>query len=638
MTIQRILIANRGEIACRIIRSISAEGLTSIAVFSDGDIDAPHVRMADEAVCIGPANVSESYLHIDRVIDAAKQAKVDAIHPGYGFLSENSDFAQRVLDSGITWIGPPPSAILSMGDKAEAKANLKDSKVPMAAGYHGSQDKEILLKEANRIGYPLLIKATAGGGGRGIRLVENSADFNAALLSARSEAKNAFGNDTVMLEQYITKARHVEVQILADQHGNVIHLFERDCSAQRRRQKIIEEAPCPVMSTEERAAIGAAAVRAAQAISYEGAGTVEFLVNKGQFYFLEMNTRLQVEHPVTEMITGHDLVSWQLKIIMGAKLPPQEDIQFCGHAIEARIYAEDPYNNFLPQTGHISLWDPYQGKGRRVDSGIQQGQIVRSHYDPMLAKIICWGADRASALRRLKHSILNSTLIGVPNNRSYLLQLLDSQAFRNSDIDTGWVDGLNYNAPIPEVNDWIIAAWLFSPAKSTWNSRGPSKWTKKLLSGDDAVHNLEFTQHSKGIQVHYKDQSYTFRIIASDETSLRAEIDGWVHSWRWILKDRHLIIDRAGHPFEFTEYNPIAAEASGTENAHLIAPMTGRIVAIHVENGQKIETGDVALTMEAMKMEHPIRAGMSGVVSGLSSCAGDQVRAKQILGTLLEEN
>lgn len=635
MNFERVLVANRGEIACRIIRSLAHEGLTSIAVYSDADRDAPHVKMADRAVRIGPPAVGESYLNMDSLIAAATQSGAQAIHPGYGFLSENATFAQRVQDAGLIWIGPPPEAIDAMGDKAKAKAHLQKSDVPMAAGFMGDQSDDALLSAAEDIGYPLLIKATAGGGGRGIRLVEAQSEFLPALTSARSEAGNAFGDSTVMLEQFIRHARHVEVQVMADQHGHAVHFFERDCSAQRRRQKIIEEAPCAVLSSVQRAEIGAAAVRAALSIGYEGAGTVEFLLaNDGAFYFLEMNTRLQVEHPVTEMITGHDLVVWQLRVAMGDHLPKQSELTFEGHAIEARIYAEAPHLNFLPQTGPIHLWKPSVGPDRRIDSGIKSGQQVSSHYDPMLAKLICWAPTRSRAIQRLKHCIQNSILLGPITNRSYLLELLSSTDFEQNTYDIGWVDTQVAHPPAATSVDWLAAAYLLCPPGDTYNTRGHSEWVCHLSQAED-VQLVKFSKQSH-LTADINGQTIEFECHVHDSNELVLSIDGCTQRW-WFAHDLDELILEAqdrGQALRFALYNPVIAAAAAAQQAQLIAPMTGRVVAVHTTVGTTVKQGEVMLTLEAMKMEHPVRAGMDGIVEDISAAVGDQCAAKQILGTL----
>ena len=431
MAFTKVLIANRGEIACRIMRTAQAQGYDTVAVYSEADADAPHVRIADQAVCIGGAPVEESYLNMAAILEAAARTGADAVHPGYGFLAENATFAQACADAGVTFIGPSPRAIALMGNKRLAKLRMAEAEVPCVPGYSGTaQDDPTLAAEGEIIGFPLMVKAAAGGGGRGMRLVEAAADLPAAISGARSEAENAFGSGELILERAVVEPRHVEIQIFADRHGNCLHLGERDCSIQRRHQKVVEEAPSPAVDDALRAEMGRAAVMAARAIDYVGSGTVEFLLGPDDtFYFLEMNTRLQVEHPVTEMITGLDLVAWQLDIANGATLPlSQDEIRFDGHAIEVRLYAEDPYAGFLPQTGVVAAWRP--SAEVRVDGGIAQGQVISPFYDAMVAKVIAHGRSREEARRRLIRGLAGTTLLGVPNNRGFLLDVLRHDNFR----------------------------------------------------------------------------------------------------------------------------------------------------------------------------------------------------------------
>src|SRR6266545_3421061 len=440
----KILIANRGEIACRVIRTARRLGIRTVAVHSEADANARHVRLADEAVHIGPAAARESYLVGARIIEAARATGAQAIHPGYGFLSENADFAEACEKAGVVFIGPPASAIRAMGSKSAAKALMQQAGVPLTPGYHGAeQDPALLAREAKRIGYPVLIKASAGGGGKGMRRVDAPADFEAALASCKREAMQAFGDDRVLVERYVLRPRHVEIQVFGDRHGGCVHLFERDCSVQRRHQKVLEEAPAPGLTPERRAAMGAAAVEAAKAVGYVGAGTVEFIVEpSGGFYFMEMNTRLQVEHPVTEMITGLDLVEWQLRVAAGEPLPlRQEQVQIDGHAIEARIYAEDPERGFLPSTGRLlHLAAPEASYHVRIDAGVEEGDEISPHYDPMIAKLIVWDASRERALARMRAALAQLRIVGVANNVEFLARLVASPAFAAGDLDTDLIE------------------------------------------------------------------------------------------------------------------------------------------------------------------------------------------------------
>jgi len=463
---KKILIANRGEIACRVIKTARRLGVATVAVYSEADANARHVRLADEAVLIGPAAARESYLVGEHILDVARRTGAEAIHPGYGFLSENEDFAEACEKAGIVFIGPPASAIRAMGSKSAAKSLMGSAGVPLTPGYHGdNQDPAFLAQQADQIGYPVLIKASSGGGGKGMRRVDAAADFEAALASCKREAANAFGDEQVLVEKYVLKPRHIEIQVFGDTHGNCVYLFERDCSLQRRHQKLIEEAPAPGMTLERRAAMGRAAVNAAKAVGYVGAGTVEFIANQdGSFYFMEMNTRLQVEHPVTEMITGLDLVEWQLRVASGQPLPlTQEQLEIDGHAIEARVYAEDPDKGFLPSTGRlVHLVPPPESDSVRVDTGVEQGDEITPYYDPMIAKLIVWGADRKQALARMRRALAQYRVVGVSNNINFLSRLVALPSFANAELDTGLIErehGLLF-PPQEVVPDevWLVAA------------------------------------------------------------------------------------------------------------------------------------------------------------------------------------
>ena len=496
-TFDTVLVANRGEIAVRILRTARSLGYRTVAVYSDADASAPHVQVADLAVRIGPGPVAESYLSVERLLEAAAKTGAGAVHPGYGFLAENAGFARACAQAGLTFVGPPEPAIALMGDKVQAKRRMIDAGVPTAPGYHGTdQDPERLMTEASAIGVPLLVKAVAGGGGRGMRKVTELAQLSEAIASARSEAASAFGNGDLFLERLVEGARHIEIQVFADTHGNVLHLHERECSAQRRHQKIIEEAPSAVVGDALRRTMGAAAVAAARAIDYVGAGTVEFLLDDDQqFYFLEMNTRLQVEHPVTELITGFDLVAWQLAVAAGERLPvTQGEIPLRGHAIEARLYAEDPEAGFLPQVGRIELWSPARGDGVRVDAGVQTGTEVSPYYDPMLAKVIAHGPTRADAIRRLRSALRSTSALGVTTNRAFLLELLGSDEFATAAIKTDTIDRDWAGGRTPEpVSDrlWALAAVVASHEESTWSPAGPwrssgsAAWPVLLRNGEE---------------------------------------------------------------------------------------------------------------------------------------------------------
>jgi geranyl-CoA carboxylase alpha subunit len=622
----KILIANRGEIACRVIRTARAMGYATVAVASEADAGALHARLADEVLVIGPAAVSESYLDPARILAAAKATGAQAIHPGYGYLSEKADFAQACADAGLVFIGPSPEAIAAMGDKAESKRRMIAAGVPCVPGYQGEDQSDArLTAEANAIGYPIMVKASAGGGGRGMRLVEHEAGLPAALVSARSEALHAFGDATLLLERAVIEPRHVEVQVFGDSHGNVIHLGERDCSVQRRFQKVIEEAPSPAVHPSLREAMGAAAVKAAQAIGYRGAGTVEFLLAADKsFYFLEMNTRLQVEHPVTEMVTGLDLVAWQIDVAAGKPLPlTQDQVALNGCAIEVRLYAEDPANGFLPQTGIIESWRPASGDGVRIDHGLADGFAVSPFYDPMLAKIVAHGADREQALRRLSEAVRQTVLFGPATNKAFLLDALAAPEFVAGAATTGFIgrtfpDG--WTAPPIQVREAAIAAaQLCSRGGAGWSS---NQWLAHpvVLNSGGARWALEARRAGRGWEVRCGDE--TFTVDPGAEHAILAR-DNTVH------------LDRGGGALTFTDETyapprPVDAQGDGVVRA----PMAGRVAAVEAAPGDSVVRGQLLLVIEAMKMEHQVVAGVAGVVDQLAVQAGDQVAARDVLAVL----
>jgi 3-methylcrotonyl-CoA carboxylase alpha subunit len=473
---KKILIANRGEIAVRIIRACRAMGITSAAVYSEADRRALHVRMADEAFCVGPAAAEQSYLSIERIIQTARESGAEAIHPGYGFLAENAVFARTVQQAGLTFIGPPPEAIDRMGDKGRAREHMLDAGVPVVPGYQGPDDAKTLAAKGEAIGYPLLVKAAAGGGGKGMRVVWQPGELVESIDAARREAQHAFGDQRLILERYIPNARHIEFQVLADRHGTVLHLFERECSVQRRHQKIIEETPSPFLDPDLRAQMGAAAVTAAQAVGYQNAGTIEFIVDaeRRSFYFLEMNTRLQVEHPVTELVTGLDLVQWQMRIAAGEALPfSQEEIHQRGHAIECRLYAEDPANNFLPASGPLLQFIEPGGPGVRVDSGYTSGDVVSMHYDPLIAKVIAWAEDRPSAVQRITSALRETVMMGLPNNNQFLQDVLSSRDFKEGTVNTTWVEDQygDWQPPECELPPEVLVAAALTQSKHSVNGK-----------------------------------------------------------------------------------------------------------------------------------------------------------------------
>jgi geranyl-CoA carboxylase alpha subunit len=649
----KILIANRGEIACRVMRTAKALGYRSVAVFSDADADALHTHEADMAVRIGPAPPRDSYLNIDALLDAARRSGADTVHPGYGFLSENAAFAAACAAAGLVFIGPPPAAIAAMGNKARAKALMQAAGVPCVPGYQGEDQSDArMTAEATRIGFPLMVKAAAGGGGRGMRLVTAAPDLVNALARARSEATRAFGSDELILERAVTGARHIEFQIFADQHGNVIHLGERDCSIQRRHQKVIEEAPSRFVSTELRARMGEASVAAGLAIDYIGAGTVEFLLDPaGQFYFLEMNTRLQVEHAVTEAITGLDLVAWQLNVAAGAKLPlAQHQVVLSGQAIEARLYAEDPQNGFLPQSGTIIDWRPACGEGVRIDHGLQRRSTVSPFYDPMLAKVIAHGATREEARRRLIVALEDTVVFGVKTNRSLLMGMLRHPAFAAGEATTTFIeqyfptggDAGRAEQPHPRVLA-LAAVLLFeareraagaSPARR-WSSTGVAVWPLRLKLGD--------TQHAVGVTasgasdylVALGSDRIEVTILHRADGAVRLRMSGVQQSARFAEQDNVLYLDFDGEVFEIRDATlPTAALGRGSGSARLLAPMNGVIVGVLAKPDDPVSKGQCVVVLEAMKMQHEIVAERDGIIAKVLVKPGDQVATRQLLAEL----
>ena len=630
---EKILIANRGEIACRIAATARAMGVATVAVYSDADRNAAHVAACDEAVPIGPAPAAESYLKIEKIIDAAKQTGAQAIHPGYGFLAENAGFAEAIVAAGLTFIGPPASAIRAMGGKSEAKALMQDADVPLVPGYHGeAQDLDTLIAEAKKIGFPLLIKASAGGGGKGMKVVADEAGLKDGIASAQREAKASFGDEKVLIERYLATPRHVEIQVFADTHGHCVHLFERDCSIQRRHQKVVEEAPAPGLTPETRDAMGAAAVRAAKAIDYTGAGTVEFLLDTdGSFYFMEMNTRLQVEHPVTEAITGLDLVEWQLRVAAGEPLPfAQEDLQVDGHAIEVRLYAEDPAKGFLPQIGTVSLFETPDLADTRVDAGIRPGDAVTPFYDPMIAKLIAWGEDREAACARLSELLACTRLRGLNTNLDFLRRVIDHPAFREARLNTRFIadheEGL-LNGPSPSAQALADAAVavIARPYGQTamTNPFVTDGWLNNLSRHED-VTLIPTGGAAQTLTVHYPPADQDRWVVAHGDHALETP-------YGMVPVDqegaRMTLWDREAEGWASLHWqNPLAVPESGAAAAGgLGAPMPGKVTAVLVEAGAEVEAGAPLLVLEAMKMEHVIKAPSAGTVTDLPFKVGDQV-------------
>ena len=649
----KILIANRGEIACRVMRTAKELGYRTVAVYSEADAGARHVHVADEAVCIGPAQVNQSYLVIDAIIAAAKKTGADAIHPGYGFLSENADFARACEAASIVFIGPTVEAIHLMGSKRLSKIAMLEAGVPCIPGYEGAaQDEDTLIREAGRIGYPLMIKASAGGGGRGMRLVHEASELAEQIRTARSEAQNAFGSGELILERAVIKPRHVEIQVFGDQLGNIVYLGERDCSVQRRHQKVVEEAPCPVMTPTLRQAMGEAAVKAAASVNYVGAGTVEFLLDQsGEFFFLEMNTRLQVEHPVTELITGQDLVAWQIRAAAGQPLPLQQDeIRLTGHAMEVRLYAEDAAHNFLPQTGQVLRWEPELLDGVRIDHGLVEGQEISPFYDPMLAKIIAYGATRDDARRKLVRAVEECVLLGVNGNQRFLANLLANPEFASGNATTAFI-AEHFNADpsltaqTPAASELAIAAALLYQQSANarahqrelagWRSAGSAPWQFTLKHGEQK-HRVNLEVQVAGSQptllAKVGDTQVSLTLLASDGRWLTLELDGIRRRIAYQQQGEQLWL--YGH-YGNLELLDVTHEPAGGQNAAssgaVKAPMDGAIVDVLVSEGERVSKGQLLVVLEAMKMEHPMKAGVDGTVRRIGISKGDQVKNRQLL-------
>jgi 3-methylcrotonyl-CoA carboxylase alpha subunit len=664
---QKILIANRGEIACRVMATAERLGIATVAVFSDADAGAKHVAMADEAVRIGPPPVADSYLKAERIIEAALRTGAEAIHPGYGFLSENPDFADAVLAAGLVFIGPPASAIRAMGLKDAAKALMEQAGVPVVPGYHGkSQDPAFLAEEAERIGWPVLIKARAGGGGKGMRRVDRPADFADALEGARREAEASFGDPACLIEKFVTRPRHVEIQVFGDGEGNVVHLFERDCSLQRRHQKVIEEAPAPGMTDAVRRAMGDAAVEAAKAIGYVGAGTVEFIADgseglvEDRFWFMEMNTRLQVEHPVTEAITGRDLVELQLRIAAGEPLPfAQDDLGIDGHAFEARLYAEDVPKGFLPATGRLALLDlpaaaEFQRGPVRIDSGVREGDVITPHYDPMIAKLIVHGPSRDVALGRLAAALGASRIAGAVTNLAFLGALARHEGFIAGEVDTGLIErdlALLTAEPAPPEAAVALAALaglgLLEPVTDDgpfaqhrgWRHWSDARYYAELLHDDDRLERLVVWKDAHHYRLEGGAEPLELHLEQEDETGFRLTIDGHVSRARLAILGDLVTVFLAGRSFGFRLPDQLAGDAmADAAGDSLSAPMPGLVKLVRVEVGQPVAMGDPLILLEAMKMEHTLTAPRDGVVADLLVSAGQQVTDGAMLLTLEPED
>ena len=649
--LESVLIANRGEIACRVIRTARRLGVRTIAVYSEADRRALHVELADESVAIGPAAARDSYLRIDRILAAARDTRAASIHPGYGFLSENAGFARSCRDAGIVFVGPPEDAIRRMGSKSEARLLMAAAGVPVLPGYDGDdQSPERLASEASRLGFPLLVKPTAGGGGKGMRVVRAARDFAEALAAAQREAKKAFGDDRVLLERFVEKGRHVEIQVFADGHGDAVHLYERDCSLQRRHQKVVEEAPAPGLDEATRTAMGRAAVAAARAVGYQGAGTVEFLYDGRDFHFLEMNTRLQVEHPVTEMITGLDLVEWQLRVAAGERLPlGQAAIARRGHAVEARLYAEDPERGFLPSTGRLRrLRFPPSSDHVRVDSGVREGDEITVHYDPMLAKIIAWAPDRDGAIDRLRAALEHTLVDGARTNARFLHEVLGAEPVRRGDVSTRLLEQALQpagGASAGETEDaWLIAGAV-AAHRLALSDGAPGASAAPWCSGagfrlnadpvirlplklGDERHWLRLAGATGTLIVRLAGRTHEVTLDAPDARDAE-RVAGRVDGRAFVAFVRReasgLVLHRNCLRFEFVADTGAEHRASAEHEGHFRAPMPGHVLEVRVAEGTPVESGAVLLVLEAMKMEHSLTAPWDGTVKVLSVKPGDRV-------------
>jgi len=661
----KILIANRGEIACRVIKTCRRLGIRTVAVYSAADANARHVALADEAWLLGPAKPAESYLRADRIIEVARASGAQAVHPGYGFLSENAEFAEALAAAGLVFIGPPAASIRAMGSKSAAKSLMETAEVPLVPGYHGAdQDLELLKREARRIGFPVLIKASAGGGGKGMKVVTQESELEPQLLSARREAKAGFGDEQLLIEKYLERPRHIEIQVFADGHDHCVYLFERDCSVQRRHQKVIEEAPAPGMDPARRRAMGEAACKAAQAIGYRGAGTVEFIADSdGTFYFMEMNTRLQVEHPVTEMISGQDLVEWQLRVAAGEPLPlAQEQLAIHGHAFEARIYAEDPDRDFLPAIGRLHhLRTPAESAHVRIDTGVREGDEVSPYYDPMIAKLIVWDEDRERALARLRGALADYQVVGVTTNLRFLSSLAAHPAFIAGDVHTGFI-AQHQAALLPPraaISDRVLAlatlaellrAEQAATVRAAHSADPHSPWHAsdgwRMNCDNHHVFHFRDGERELAVTAHYRRDGYLLELpggellARADSTAdgeLFADLDGVRLRATLVRRGDELSVISSDGTQTLTLHDPLAAAMDGEEHGGgLNAPMPGAIVAVLVEPGALVAKDQPLVIMEAMKMEHTITAPRAGIVAAVHYAVGEQVSDGAELLTLAD--
>ena len=642
-----LLIANRGEIAVRVIRTARAMGLRTVAVYSEADRDALHVAMADEAVLLGPARARDSYLNIARVIEAARQSGAEAVHPGYGFLSENADFAQACAEAGLVFVGPTAAMMTAMGSKSGAKALMEQAGVPLVPGYHGAaQDDRTLLNAADKVGFPVLVKASAGGGGRGMRIVRSAGELATAIVSAKREAKAAFGDDRVLIEKFIDNPRHIEVQIIGDSHGQLVSLFERECTLQRRHQKVIEEAPSPTLDAGARDAVCAAARQAAAAVNYVGAGTIEFVSDGTKVYFIEMNTRLQVEHPVTELITGIDLVEWQLLIAFGEKLPlSQAEIRQNGHAVEARIYAENPRKNFMPSVGRITTWRlPEASHGLRIDAGYRQGDGVSPHYDAMLAKMIAWAPSRDQALERLNRALEQSEIRGVVTNIPFLSALVSHAELRANRIDTGFIERqlpyLTAADALPGDLEFAASvAIILSDEASVMRLQPPSPWLSAgwmpvglrqrvftFRPSEGAEQRVSLTYGKGPLTLSIGERHYGFASSSAADGELDLTLDALTSRVFAVIEGHDLHIRTRNGRFDLHWIDPFGGDADdAVGDDRIVAPLPGTVVALLADIGASLDKGAPILTLEVMKMEHTLRAPFSGVLKAIKCKVGDIV-------------
>jgi 3-methylcrotonyl-CoA carboxylase alpha subunit len=643
-----LLIANRGEIACRVIRTAKAMGLRSVAVYSEADRDALHVAMADEAVLLGPARARDSYLNIERVIDAARKSNAEAVHPGYGFLSENAEFAQACADAKLVFVGPTAAMMTAMGSKSGSKMLMEKAGVPLVPGYHGeAQDEATLAKAADKIGFPVLVKASAGGGGRGMRIVRSAGELAAAIVSAKREAKAAFGDDRMLIEKYVDNPRHIEVQVIGDSHGNLLSLFERECTLQRRHQKVIEEAPSPTLNATQRDAVCAAARKAAAAVNYVGAGTIEFVSNGKDVFFIEMNTRLQVEHPVTELITGIDLVEWQLRVAFGERLPlKQDEIRLNGHAVEARVYAENPHKNFMPSVGKIRTWrTPEQTDGLRIDAGYREGDAVSPHYDAMLAKVIAWAPTRDAAIDRLNRGLEETDVRGVVTNIPFLSALVTHRKVRANAIDTGFIErelkNLTPEAAAPGDLELCAAVAAIlqeeqkaarAEAHSPWRTPGwmPVGRRQRVFAfrhGPGGEHKVTLTYGSGPATLSTGGHEVAFTSAPADGGGFDLALDGTRSHIAAVVEGHELYLRTRNGRFDLHWVDPFGGddeEQVGEDK--IVAPLPGTVVALLAEVGATLEKGAPILTLEVMKMEQTLRAPFAGVLKAIKCKVGDIVQ------------